>query len=417
MISEDDLRWCAAPLLDAANLWSPARAHHRILPALARPRFLELRTASGVLYASSTANQKRTLMPIAEGEAAPVPLPWKTHWIRTVGGTSNRAVRSVVRWGEPFVRRAGALAALPTWPGVVARIAVLDAMLRATDLSRYRAVVIATQQDPRVRALILAARAQGVPVVYIPHAPAGRNAAYSDLPADIAALRGVAEVDHYAETLGAARRRMVAVGNPATEILDLEIPALQLGAPGVLAVSPQEPAMLRRMIDMIEAADVPEMVVAPHPRQDLAELAKMLPSGWPIMQGRRTVDLLREGAPFLIQRTSGVAWEAAALGVPTADVRLSQEPSAYPFLDDEQMYPRLFTPADVTSFVSAARSFDRPALRAHAREWCITDGADAVQRSRAVIESAARTGPSPTMVLDGWADETAPAWSRSTLAA
>jgi hypothetical protein len=331
--------------------------------------------------------------------------------------SSSRAVRSVARWGDGAFREAGRPAVIDVWRTVLAKTDFLLRAYRGMDLRAFRAVLVATQHDPQIRALLWAAREQGVPIVYLPHAPVADNPQYSDLPVDVAGLRGPAERSFYARSYGVEEGSMPVVGNTASDVLRSPLPDLS-GAPhGVLALSPNREDVIRRVIGLVAESGEDNVLVAPHPRSDREQIRGLLPARWRMSAEPRTLDVLRRGVRFVLQYSSGVAWESAALGIPTANIRLDGDVVNYPFLTDMTAFTEVRSPEDVRAFIAGAPRVDRDRLRACAREWCAHDGADAVVRARELLARAGQSGTAGHRLLDGWAEPDGPALLRSWLPA
>src|SRR5699024_6370111 len=107
--------------------------------------------------------------------------------------------------------------------------------LASVDLSDHRFVLLARQTHPLLRALILRAEEQSVPVVYVPHSPLTRFQV--DLPMSHAAFRGEAERDWVVAATGADPQRIDVVGNPATDLVRRSSAIPHGARPGILAVS------------------------------------------------------------------------------------------------------------------------------------------------------------------------------------
>jgi hypothetical protein len=201
----------------------------------------------------------------------------------------------------------------------------LTALLRS---SHVRAVVTASQQHWSARALIAAARAAGVPSFYVPHAPTALTVGYTDLPTDIALLRGPADVDTYVR-LGALEERLLSVGDPSAT-------ALEKGSEPkhsiVFATSTWPTEWLLEQVALIDRA-IPgrRVVVAPHPRADLAWLRENCPSNWTIAPPGATQKLLTEGCETVITAGSGAGLEAAMAGARVLNVSSRPEYIQYVF--------------------------------------------------------------------------------------
>ncbi len=395
------LLWCLLPDFDIQFAREPfrlsSRGHMRMLvpETFARFRPSTLRSARGGLIVSRAVTEERVIHPVA-GKANVVPLSAIRSW---PGRTMNdSAVRKVKGWIDEILRTHER----PEWrrpwrEAVNATGYYLDQYARL-DLSPYRFVLAARQSHPLVRALILAADGQDVPVVFLPHSPMTRWQV--DLPFSYAGMRGEAERTLVAEATNADHSRIAVVGNPDTAVLEAPMPVLRADAPGVLALSPDPEPVLRSMVVLLRDAGLSRVVVAPHPRSDLKTLRRIIPASWQVFPGTRTTDLLQQGPPWVIQRSSGIAWEAAAFGIPTADIRSAAGAPDYPFLADESVYPALRSSEDVRRFVASAPIADRLRIRAHATSWVTVDGSDAVRRARALIDAI--DGPR-SRINDEWA--------------
>lgn len=398
------LLWCLRPAVDLCHLRGPLPDKISALPITERP----FRPAThshfrDFLVATETVNQARAVDPLTASAAAPIDV--------TAPSAERRDRVLTTRAVDRARKRVAATLAGRVPPAVVAsfdnqllKVALAVDQYREMSLGQYAGVLVSSQHSPIMRALIAAAREQGVPVVYVPHAPVAGNNAYADLPVAYAGLRGSGEVDHYHADLGVPTARLGVVGNLANDTLVAPLPDVDPSAPGVLALSPHPLETIRRIFAVVGEAGLGEMVVAPHPRSDLAEVRSCLPAGWSIFEDGRTLDLLAGGAPFLFQYSSGVAWEAAALGVPTATVHIDDAPVNYPFLEDESVYPAIRQQRDAATFAAAARAgrIDRQALRAHAERWCSVDGAVAAERLSALLDRVAAQGTDAGMLHDGW---------------
>ena len=175
----------------------------------------------------------------------------------------------------------------------------------------------------------------------------------------------------------------------------------------IFAPRPQSPEQLRAQIAEVAAA-APEVVVSPHPRmRGKARYDDLWPAHWAVHDGW-TADLLRRDHPCVIQRSSGVAWEAMAHGVPVIELSSPGAPPA-PYLVIREPYVRVCTTeAQLGVAVAAARADagDQPArevLMAWAREWCAADGPDAVARAAGWIDDCLRVDDPPGPLLDHWA--------------
>jgi hypothetical protein len=281
------------------------------------------------------------------------------------------------------------------------------ALARANSLvktGRTKLLVVGTQHAPNMRALLAIARQREIPSVYFPHAPAADNRQYADLPCDYAGLRGAGEV-HLYRRLGVDGDLPV-VGNPAVPDVIGGQPRT-LSEDPVFAVSPHPPAVLADLFRL--AASVlggENVVVAPHPRSDVRHLMRFMPPSWRLVPGGRTLDVLRRGPRFVVQHSSGVAWEALALGIPVIQIG---------YVDARANYPLIASPfalfAHSTATLSDAveeasrrssRRDDRDELRRWATHWCGSVGREATEACSALIQQALAGGPRPELLLDGW---------------
>jgi hypothetical protein len=295
---------------------------------------------------------------------------------------------------------------LPAKPRLVYRhmitsaraLAACEAMLAAAS---PRTVVIGSTHAILPRALALAARRAGIPSIYVPHAPVIADATLVDLPVDVAALRGPAEIQLY-DDLGADREGMEAIGNPAVDLPD-EPPELRRDDRVALALPTDDEWVLRHVIGMVHEALGAAVVASPHPRADRDALRGSLPSEWQIWEGR-TLDLLRHGPPALVQFSSGAGLEGLQLGVPTIDLRFPGERPNYPFLEDERIL-RAESVAELRDAVAAARRIpdqERGNLVALAARWTCAAGDVAARAGAELLERAALEGTRANPVWDAW---------------
>ena len=407
------LLWAAAPtaLLDHASAGTPrdgagpahTEATKTLLASVGRGRGSTLTMVGDVLFAYEGANPAATLEPVIDAVAR--------------GRGSAPAVRTVrppvvdLARGLQARRRATQAAAKELPAGLPESLTrALQAAVRATtrataalDALRPRLVVLASQHSTSSRSFIHAARQRAIPTAYLPHAPVADTYQYRDLPTDFAGLRGPREVDFY-RALGAAGDLAV-VGNPQGDVVP---PArLDPAAAVIFAPRPQSPEQLRAQIAEVAAA-APEVVVSPHPRmRGKARYDDLWPAHWAVHDGW-TADLLRRDHPCVIQRSSGVAWEAMAHGVPVIELATdSDAPPAY--LVIREPYARLcragaeLGPAVAASRTDAGDPMARQRLTMWAAEWCSATGRDAVEQAAAWVEDcAAAPGPAGPL-LDHWA--------------
>lgn len=411
------LEWVLRPMLHerflgpvpGSSLPAPLELARHLATAQVRARGVRVLVQGGAAFAIDGTNLRRVLEPIVEtrrsaaGDAfRVVPVLDRRrllHWTRHATSYAGSLIRASEQAGIPVpsaeVRRycLGGARALTRAEGI----------LRASDT---RVLVVATQHAPNVRALLATARDRGIASVYLPHAPVAANRQYFDLPVDYAGLRGMGEVDVY-------RRQGVSadlplVGNPALDDLEEGEPS-GLAEPPVFAAPTQAPAVLEQLFRLIASVLGDEhLLVSPHPRSDREELTRLTPPSWRLWPGGRTFDLLRRGPKFVLQHSSGVAWEALALGIPVVQLGYPGEQSNYPLIAPPSVLFAHST-ASLSRAVAEAtsRSTDlsgREELRAWAGYWCNSVGRRARESCAALVEQARQDGPRPEVILDGWRD-------------
>lgn len=363
----------------------------------------------GVLFATRAENERRVIFPVIGGPGVRTNVP----------GLDGRATRTALRnaaatldWVDENLARIDRHDLRNPWRAAAILTEQHRLMYARMDFSRYRCVLVPRQSHPFVRALIQAAQAQSVPVAYLPHSPLTRW--QIDLPVTHAGLRGNAERTYVAQATGADPNRIAVVGNPGSDVLGAHIPQLDRNMPGVFALGPGSERNLDCVVDLLRAAEVGSMIVAPHPRSERRALQLMRRNGWSVYEGHRTTDLLRLGVPWVLQSDSGVAWEAGGLGIPTANILLGSTPSIYPFLDAPEVVT-ITSPADLRSFVTEAAGTDRQALRGAMREWCSYDGTRAVERGSRFLDAASEDGHA-SPIADAW-ESNGSLWKCSALTA
>ncbi|MHA3684247.1 hypothetical protein ACXR2T_09165 [Leucobacter sp. HY1910] len=402
----ETLLWCMRPAIDLCHLRGPLPDKLRTLPPEQRPfRPANHAQYNGFLVVTETVNQARAVDPLTADTATPIEVqaPTESARQRVLGAKNVRGAQKRLR--KALESRLD-IAVADSLENQLFKVALAYSIYQGMNLREYAGVLISSQHSPIMRALAAAAREQQVPVVYVPHAPVATNGAYLDLPVTYAGLRGEGERDFYAERLLVESNALDTVGNLASDVLAAPMPDIDLTGPGVLALSPHPEATIRSIVEAVAGEEMGPMVIAPHPRSDRAVIDALLPTGWAVYEGDRTLDLLRTGPPFLFQFSSGVAWESAALGIPTATVRLSEDAVNYPFLEDESVYPAIRRAADATSFAQRARrgEIDRVALREHALRWCEHDGAAARNALAQLLDRVRSQGAAgrPAQIHDGW---------------
>lgn len=408
-VGPDVLLWCVRPLLHecmgagTAGSGHKSLIHGRSAAALLRRDVPSQWISDGrALFASRTLNQRRVLRPVSEALGSDVPANATASFAcyRVLATRASRLTSAAVSAAAARGLKLDASTLLSRLLAAARARARADGLL---DAYRPSVVVVASQHDIGLRALIAAARDRGIPTVYLPHAPVARSPWYFDLPVDAAGLRGSAEIDLYIE-VGADAGGLAAMGNPAVE--SSELVALDPSLPAVLAVSPIPAADIQALVNLVHSALDAPVLIAPHPRSNRAQLERMVPEGWRLWEGR-TLDLLRRGPVRFLQHSSGVAWEALALGIPTIQLEwLGGEP-LYPLISDEVM-PFAHTTAELNSALAwcdatAATQAERERLIGWATNWCAATGSTAAAMGAAIVADVARHGSNGRLVLDRWA--------------
>jgi hypothetical protein len=401
------LRWCLLPALDTpirdgrasvgVREWARAQRDRWLRPTQS---YVGISAALGgiVAWGGANATPRRVLTPVVGDDEKPLPFE-----VGRVPAAAQGAVAEIREWGSEILRSRGRSDAIPRWNVQVRDCAEMLFRFRAFDFSPFRFLFLAQTANPPIRAVMLAARERELPVVGITHAPLSER--FLDLPVGYGGLRGAEEVRYHVE-LGADPTHLSIVGYPDADLVGQPIPEPSDASPGVLALSEYPARILERTFELIRSAGVGRLIVAPHPRSNVEHLRRILPPDWTLHTGGRTLDLLKAGPPFVIQSSSGVAWESAVLGIPTAELRAAPGTmdGQYLFLRDESTFPVLESSDDVRDFVRRAtlRGFDRRELRDHALAWCDVDGEESVRRIRAMLDSV-EPHVQPSRILDGWA--------------
>jgi hypothetical protein len=274
--------------------------------------------------------------------------------------------------------------------------------------ARPNLVVVASQHDPRVRALLLLARKRGVASIYFPHAPLARNPQYADVPTDFAGMRGPGEVRTLKTELPEFHEESVwVVGNPAVD--GDACPDVDREKPGIMALSNVPSDHIRQEMQMVADAGYGDMVVAPHPAAKIGVIERHLPSGWSLARDNGTRDLLLEGHPYLIQSGSGVALESLALGIPTVELTTGVGFPNYYFIDERYVY-FVSTSKELSAIWgslldSGAEASKRARWIEWAEYWCAYTGSVAADKALGLLEEADDKGQQADAVLDGWGIE------------
>ena len=290
----------------------------------------------------------------------------------------------------------------------------LDRLARRAEVSKTLAervldsqphcLVVASQQSVLARGFSLHFRRAGVPTVYFPHAPFADRPWYYDMPFHYAGLRGARAVQHVSSLLQDPSR-VSAVGTTNLQPID---DLASLNSAVVLALSPLSDADLAKIVEIVEGAGV-EPVIAPHPRQRLTSLRRLLPSRWAITDQMTTDALLGTGPGVLIQAGSGVGLEALRRGIPLVDLRLGSGEPPYLYLRSEAVMVATDSESLATHVEYALSSGRDLAYRSDlariAYEWSGPSGTEAVTAFVKLIEDA-RVAPEstlPPLLLDRWA--------------
>lgn len=400
----DALEWCVLPQLDLPRFWAESSTSKNVIAELRHTPKLRGAEVLGGLVLWGTQNGKRTFEALSDIPSyREVTLTTgRVPWVRSV--LDNRPRKQLVSKGRQVLDSNSLSNLYPVWSFILKHASWCLSLAKKTNLSKYKFIAVSSGHAPYARAFIWEAAKAGVPTLYVPHAPVGANAQYMDLPTSAVGLRGEGERELYSRVLGIKLERMAVVGNPASDVLEEQIPKIDINKNGILALSPQPIEVLERIIGAVERSGLTELSVAPHPRSDVARLKKMVPLSWTIEEGRRTLDLLRDGPPFLLQHSSGVAWEAIALGIPTMQISLDAASPNYYFLRDESVFPSadVSDPAAIAHFVKTLdhSEFHRKELRDYAFWWCGCDGAQSREKLINLLSTAGQWPSS--MVFDGW---------------
>ncbi len=406
-----DVEWAALPYVFIRHGLTSRAPRGRVIDAVRHVgqvaiEHLALSAVSsddGVLVVWGSRNQERTLRPVVDALAGRG-LEFESTRFRLERRRAIGMTGAARHLADDVTAGLRALHA-EVDPSTILRAVLRSVRALAVDLEGTRALVVSTQHDPAVRALLANARRADVPSIYVPHAPTAANPVYADLPANVGALRGEREIDYYA-SLGGAREGLVVAGAPGVERPShWTITAdLDLTLPVVYAPSPWPEPVLDEQISLLADAVDGSVLVSPHPRMNRRKLAARLPPGWSMWDGD-TASLLRRGPWCVVQASSGVAWETLQLGIPTIELRLGSTPPNYSLID-ERVVDFVTSPSDCRRAVNRARRVatrpsDRERLSAWARSWCRTVGDEAAEVVADTVLAAA-TPERRGWVLDGW---------------
>jgi hypothetical protein len=385
---------------------------HRVPAPLSRPRVQELHDAQtdagklgsaagtgaavgrGCVFMARTENHRRSQAPLFE-RFGPVSRPAAVEV--SPRGVRERARRAIALADELLdcARRRGL--ALPVDPAAVYTRLLRNARLlgyweHLLAQERPEVVVTSVATAPSARAMLLAARAAGIPSVFISHTAVVSVDLLNTLPVDRAGLRGVEEVRHLG-ALGADPDRLDVVGNPT--ISPQPVPRIDPRARPVFAAGLEDESRLGPLVDVIHRALGERVAVGRHPSAGQTQPGEF-PGGWSVASGR-TYDLLAAGPPALVQHSSGVALEALHLGIPVVELRYPGKASLYPFL--RAPYVRFATDSrELACAIQAAGEDAANAERrqewiAWARGWSWPTGREAEERVVALVEQAMAEGP------------------------
>jgi hypothetical protein len=409
------LEWILRPMLHErfrGAIRRPTLPRHaglasHVVAAQMRRRGVQVLSQGHVLFAIDGTNLRRVLEPLIETRTADMGDPFRL--------VSMLDRRRLWYWTKLATRYADALihaaerADIPVAGSEVRRYCLggARALARAEAIiqeGHTHLLVVATQHASNIRALLATARRKGVTSLYFPHAPVAANRQYADLPVDYAGLRGQGEVDLY-RGLGVSGDLPV-VGNPAVSDF-VESGPLILKEAIVFAVSTHPPAVLADLIRLTASVlGKEDVVVAPHPRSDRKELIRLMPSSWRLSSEGSTFDLLRKGPKVVIQHSSGIAWEALALGIPVIQLSYLDAPANYPLISP----PYVPFAHSTASLMEAVTEATRRATHGNAREelrdwaalWCSSVGRDARLACVDLIGQVQQMGQRPDVLLDGW---------------
>lgn len=367
---------------------------------------IRLTATDRAVFLMESVNERRVMEPIIGDETVPLPtLRMQTFRARPVATSRTRATADtmydalVERLGRPdglaglFIDRKSLRRSV-----AVATRTIGEARAFLTSHGPS-AVVVGSPMNPLARAMVLAARELSIPTIYLPHAPAANQPWYEDLATDYAGLRGVGEVDFYAE-LGAPREGLTTVGLPY--LADAEPPVINPDLPTVFAPSPIAAPLFRKLIDTVAAGAGSNVLVSPHPRQSVAVLRTQMPRSWKFASDISTAELLRSGHPRVIVHNSGVALEALRLGIPAIHVELTGSPSTYVMYDSGAVTVAGSAEELRDLCGTVVTDDDRKKLISVASEWSSPIGEASVAAGRALVDRAIDEGPRPAPLLDHW---------------
>lgn len=368
--------------------------------------------SNDVMFVAITRNQVRALSPVYQSLSddnrlwsAPTRLrPRYSDVVQRLPEVQRLATTVA---GEPAL--AGSVGPSTVWREALLAASHIAAFSRLLGEVRPRVVVVANQHFAPNRAILRVARESGVRTVYIPHAPVATNAAYLDLPVDLALLRGPQE-SHYYQENGVRSSRLLSVGTPSLpgNVHTSAAPTRAIHPP-VFAPSPLPETDLRELLDLV-ISSTRNFVVSLHPAMGRSTEALFTERGCQVDRGGSTWALLCEGTPALLQSSSGVGLEALATGTPVIDLTFPGRAPNYPYIRSPHVTQVSDTAALVRALARAAEDSSQAQcaadLAAWAGRWTKPHGEEAARRAIDAIRRLADVG---TDSLEPVFDATKPA--------
>jgi len=413
-VNAEDLAWPALPQVAMMLLHAPvsadpgaatevldrARAIARAIAPRAGPR---LTRVGPVLLVGTSVQTGRIMASLTEEFTKRHGKP-KFIRLRPLGIGALKSVRQNVRRvesdlagalstaniGEPFGLR-DELLKVETFRRRIAKVKFRNAGIRA--------VIVGSQNNASVRALLSVVHHQHVSSYYIPHAPTADNAFYHDLPTNWALLRGASEVEFYRGLGATPLDHLAAVGNPGEPVSHATPPN---SSSVVYAAS--APEVIQGDIDVIYHAIRSPIKVSLHPRMRSHAYRRMFPSAWEIIDAPDTSTYLRRhGAKAVVQHGSGVGLEALSMGLDVIDLCHPQDRPNYPYIIE----PYVQIVHDVSSL---RKAMDKLSVRAggrleridYAHSWCNESSIDVVRSIADLVEQSSTCDTAGGVLLDGW---------------
>lgn len=265
------------------------------------------------------------------------------------------------------------------------------------------AVILANQHLPEHRSIIASSRRQGIPTVYLPHAPMATNRQYADLPVDYASAFGRGEVE-VLKSFGADTSRVRVCGNPAMKLP--ESPTRETGPNCqrriVAAPSPVTTGKLAWFFSSIRSACGDDFDICLHPRLPPDRIRKMIGPSTRVVSDIRTLDYIANTSCILIHMNSGVGLEAMAAGVPSINlIPPDSSPSYFYLLQDSVLTATSDSELGVLtrSLVREQEGYQQP-QEMFGRDWLMWTGNRAETEIESLLASVTKpVGP----IFDGWA--------------